>query len=759
MIKKTIIINKIIYYNPISDFFIASTTSKEKVAGVNTTWLKEDIKGVEFNITGNYFYDKLKEKTFKIQTIELKDNSFFMFMKKNIGIIRTEILREILNEHTEEEFLKKLENEPLYFTKYKWIGKKSILNVLKKWKKVKPLYELSKPLTVLGLTNNMINRIYKYILENKTDINSFLENFNENPYILTNVDLVGFIKADEIALRMGIDKKSIFRFEAAILYSFNFISQTNGDTVLTVQRIKQEIKEILKLKEVEEDFFKEIILSLLKKKEIIEIKKDYYSLKKHYENEKYIENKIKNILKLPKKSIIEDIEKFIKTNEEFMGIILGDEQKEAIKKVNEGNNIFALCGYAGTGKTTISKIILNLFKGKNILCTAISGIATDRIRKATNQKAVVFQSIIMPYSRINLSNIDILLIDEASMINTEQFYRLFEKIKDIKKIKIFFVGDKAQLPPIGPGNFFTDLIDLNLIPLIELKTIYRQNKDNVLTLFAEQIRNGKIPSKYNAIYKDFEFYIQEVYNMWEKKKRNDPNLPEEKKENQKKVQKIIINKYIKNINYDYTKKENWLKYIYDNQIISPMKKYILGVEGFNNEIQKKLSYDIKSIQLGKFEKFQLYDKIVHIKNKNIDTFEGLNLQRAKGSYLNKRRIFNGMLGIIIDIDIKSKTVYVAYPIEKIICKYNQIELNTLNLGYAITIHKAQGAEFKNVFIPISYSHFIMLNNKLLYTAITRAKQKVSLVGEKSAFFYACRTADKVKRNTILKIENKEFIND
>lgn len=745
--KKEIILKKIIYYADNNDYIIAITENNEKIIGTMKHWLKRESIGYKFEIDGNIKKQK-GEEVFEFNNIKLLDDSFLIFLKKNIGYFRTEILREIFLKYNEEKLIDIIENNIQELSSYKYLGTATLNKIQDKWKKQKKLYELSSSLLKLGLTDNMITRIYKYIDFKNILVKDFLNDFNKNPYIITNIELIGFKTADKIALKNGISKESNFRIESALMYSFNEIAKGKGDTAVHLNQLIEVAKELTEQKDINKELIQTCLKNLVEQKEVILLKDDYYSLKKYYDYEDYLLNFLIELRQKEKEPLVVDVEKFIEENENQLNIKLSEEQKDAIRMVNSGVSVFSLCGYAGTGKTTVAKIILNLFKNKNILCTAVSGIATDRIRKATNQNSQIMFGILM--NKVNVYNTDVLLIDESSMVNVEQFYFLikkFEKKKD--NIRILFIGDKAQLPPIGAGDFFNDIVENRLCPFIELKTIYRQSKDMILTTFAEKIRNGFIPGGYDkAIYKDFQFITQEVPDFWEKKRKNDKNLPEDKKINQIKTRNIITENYFKNVPKNYKEQLNWFDYVYKNQIITPKKDYHLGVEEINKELQAKLADNSKYISNG-FKKFCLYDKVVQTTNKNIETFEGLNLDRAIGSELSTRKIFNGMLGMIIHIDEKEKTFYVIYPTEKIISKYYFKDFNVINLGYAITIHKSQGAEFSNVYIPINYAHFIMLNNKLLYTAITRAKNKVTLVGEKSAFAYACKTSDKIKRFTVI----------
>lgn len=754
-----VIIKKTLFYNFDTDVFMAVTECGKKITGENTTRISNKLEGFSFKIEATKI-NKNGQDIYQIKEIESIDSVLFSYLKNNIGHIRPTILREILIDYSEEDLINTIIENPIELTKYKYIGDAIAKKINKKWIDNFELFELSYPLAKLGLTENMLNRIFIYINNKKIKAKKYIEMFEKNPYILVDIDNVGFKTSDKIALKLGVNKKSNFRIEAAIKFSLNDTASGNGDTTISKENIYLKINELLELK-IDEKFYEECLKSLIKNKEIVLLSEDFYSLKKIYEQEMFI---LETFSKMNKKKLIplvENIDLYISEQEKKYHITLGEEQKQAIELLNTGVNAFALCGYAGTGKSTVSKIMLNLFTNKNILCTAVSGIATDRIRKASERPSVVMFSITNNFVRrgnkaINLDNIDVLLIDESSMVNNEQFYYILKKYENrLDKMKIILVGDNAQLPPIGPGNFFTDVVNLNLLPQVSLTTIYRQSKDMKLTTFAEAIRNGRIPSGYDGIYKDFLWYTQEVKDFWPRKKANDPTLDKDKKKNYFDIRKVIVDNYIKKVPKLYKEQQNWNDYVYDNQIITPMKRYTLGVEGINNEIQKKLADTSKKIIFG-FNTFCLWDKVVHIKNKEIDTSTNPSLIRAKGSYLEKQKIFNGMLGMIVDIDTYGKKVWVYYPIEKIFCCYGMNDLKFLNLGYAITIHKSQGAEFGNIYMPMTYAHFIMLNHKLLYTAITRAKNKCTLVGEKSAFFYACKNNEKVKRISIIQINFLNF---
>ena len=411
-----------------------------------------------------------------------------------------------------------------------------------------------------------------------------------------------------------------------------------------------------------------------------------------------------------------------------------------------------MVGYAGTGKSTTSRAILNLlntrYDSKEIITCALSGIASQRIADTTGYESATIQSLLVRYEDRDEFPFSVVLIDEASMINSSLFAKVVSKISN--KAILIIVGDDAQLPPIGAGNVLSDVLTLNLAPIVKLTKIYRQNEEQALTLIANDIRQGIVPN-YRGEYEDFEFMDVSIENYYAiKNSVSSDELHRVREDNSRTIITEIIYKVVNSIEkarYRLKNKEikEYLNYF---QVITPMKGGTLGTTNLNSVLQEYFNPNPKKcVKKGSLE-FRLMDKVVHIKNENMNSWSGDGFKESEEA--TQRRIFNGMVGLLFKIDEVEEQVYVFYPNEDVVVVYEYDELKTyLMLSYALTIHKVQGMEYDMVVIPMSFSHYIMHNTKLIYTAITRAKHKCVIIGEGTAFESACRKFESTRRDTVL----------
>jgi len=435
-----------------------------------------------------------------------------------------------------------------------------------------------------------------------------------------------------------------------------------------------------------------------------------------------------------------------------------NEQRDIILRIALGQNrVYGLAGYAGTGKSTVSKAILdflaeNFCKRDEIVCCAFTGMASVRIKKLTGYPSFTIHTLLkysgdnkFEYNKDNPLPQKVVLLDEASMVNLPIFYRLCQAVG--KDTIFIMVGDPAQLPPIGAGNVFGDILEKPFMEKTVLKTIFRQSQDSVLVHFANIIRQGEVPDAYEANYLDFAFLSQDIPGYFSLKKQ----LPEEemkklRDDNNEKIRDRLI--AIATDMFVQLAYPTW-----DFQVLVPMRKGILGAESLNPLLQNVFNrnganeVDMSGIRIRE------RDKVVHLQNKDMETteytpsiFKNTDMDKV---YFQRQRIFNGSVGIVMKIDQEDEKFYVLYPGNTIVrYEFDHIK-DLIDLAYCLTVHKAQGSQYKYVAIPLSNSQFMMLNNKWFYTAITRAEKKVILIGQDYAFKRACTNMDAMQRLTYL----------
>lgn len=739
-----------------------------------------DLNGTNVEVEGDWFDHPKYGRTFKFTKISIAEDPMYFFLTKIIKGIRKETAREIVRTYTEEELQNVLENNPSELTKFKGIKSASLEKIKESWGKHFVLKEFSKALSPFGASISMVRRVY-----NQFDGDSKMADaINENPYLLTDTVGIGFKKADSVARAMGMTHNDPKRLVAAIEYVVEEMTESKGDTLLNKAHVFENISAVTSfennihhLQSVDMVALEEAYRELLSADKLIEFENGYFTSNslKMIENFIYSDLKDRNKGSFSRIKSPSKLESWITQRENALDITLSDQQKDAIKQVNEGFGVFALCGYAGTGKSTISRLVIELLEELSYIreddsvCCALSGIAADRIRNTTGKESMTVASLLLKYEASNGNyGKKVILIDETSMMNSATMAQLLDVIPD--DAFVILVGDPAQLPPIGAGAPFTDIINNSIVSNVELTRIYRQSENAVITTFANDIRNGKLPDEVDGIYDDFSWMDYSLPNYYATKTdvehgRMDPRYFEDLKRNNRfAIQHALCDLATTKIvaMREHMDNRNWSKYLKSFQIISPIKKGELGVNELNNICQQintgtRFESDVRAgkkpqhVSVGSFKLFR-FDKVVHIKNDNFKYITMEDMRLGKESFEDIEgldcRINNGMIGVVSLIT--DKNVYVYYPTEEFHVRYSHFDAATyLDLGYALTVHKTQGAEFDEVLIPMTQAHHIMLNNKLMYTAVTRAKDKLWILGEYEALNTACINMASATRNTLL----------
>lgn len=587
------------------------------------------------------------------------------------------------------------------------IGKKTIEKIKKSVKSLKKSKDILFYLTNLGISLSLSKKIYNVFKEDTLEI------INENPYkLIKNVKGIGFLKADEIALKNNLDKNSPFRIESAIIYVLSQKAINFGHTYYPKNKLT---KEVVKLLDVQEDLVEAIYTNLLISNEIVV---DFYDEEKiiylsyFYEAENYISSKISKMIFNKEFKILENIDKEIENFIKKLSIKLSKIQISAIKSCFL-QNVSIITGGPGTGKTTIINTIANIFLslGYNIALAAPTGRAAKRIEETTKIESKTIHRLLgyvpnkyddfgyFEYNEKNTLDVDLVIIDEMSMVDVLLFEKLLKGIKE--STKLIIVGDVDQLPSVGAGNVLRDLIESNVIKYTKLTDIFRQSKKSNIIVNAHRINNGKYPIL-NEKNSDF-FFL----------KTNNPIVTRNT------VVNLIKNRLPKAYGYNFHK---------DIQILTQTRKGICGVYELNRILQEVLNPKTKdSLELNFGNKvFRLNDKVMQTKNNYDLSFTDSNGEEGFG-------VYNGDMGIVFEIDEKEKKIIVKMQDDRTV-EYAVEDLDNLELSYAITIHKSQGSEFKSVIIPLFDSFYMLQTRNLLYTAITRAKENIVLVGNEEIMF-------------------------
>lgn len=601
-------------------------------------------------------------------------------------------------------------NEPEKLLSIQGIGKKKLEKIKESSLDARDSREALLYLQGLNISFNLSNKIYKVYGDNTISI------VKTNPYKLyEDISGIGFVMADNIAINMQMESDSKFRISAAILYVLKNYAEMSGSCSIKKEDLLDKTFDLIKVdknkisEQISEDFFKSKI-------QIIKIGDDEFVYEKDiYKAEK---SSAINLSRLQNEKYIFDIE----INEDLDAF--SKEQEIAIREAFN-NMLLVITGGPGTGKTTIIKAICNILdeNGLKFNLAAPTGRAAKRMQESTDNSALTIHRLIgikpeSPIPEFNEENpleCDYVIVDEASMIDIKLMDKLLKALSS--NTALILVGDHNQLPSVGCGNVLKDILDTD-VKSVRLKKIFRQAKESNIVVNAHRINAGLYPIL-NQKNKDF-FFIDSNGQNFEKDLLN--------------LVKFRLPNYYK------------LDPINDIQILAPSKKSLWGVSNINDICQKELNKNTNSIKINN-KIFKLNDKVMQVRN-NYDL-----VSLDSGNF--DDGVYNGDIGRIIDIDKGRESLKVEFYDGNIV-SYKKEDIKDLDLSYAITIHKSQGSEFDCVLIPMMSTAYMLLNRNLLYTAITRAKKLVILLGEKRILKQMVKNNNESKRLTNLSFWIKEL---
>ena len=753
------VIKKILYKNDETKYIIAVLENNQKICGAYFDTEIEKIVGEEVILKGNWITHKKYGVQFEFDTLELKEAEIFFFLTKIVKGVGKKFAHELLEKYTEEQLVEILNDRPEELLDFKGIKEKKLLTIVSSWQKFKHLRELGSFLAKFGVTSNLITKIYSSLGE----IDNLIEKIKNNPYILINIKGIGFKRADEIAKSLGIDPRSEFRIMACLNYTLREYCDNNGNSSIDKFHLYKLLDDSLRFHN-EESLYEQAISKMLVDEDIFVTSENRYALSMLYYAEKRILDFFTRRKDEKNRKIIATFDEYLVKKQETLGFELSTEQKKAVELINNGDKTLFLIGYAGTGKSTSSRAILELLEETmsydDIMTIALSGIASQRISDTTGYNSSTIQSLLMKHKEKDFFPYKAILLDEASMVNSVTFNQIVSKIDD--DTIFIIVGDDGQLPAIGAGNVLADAIKFELAPICKLTKIYRQNENQAIAVIANDIRKGEVPA-FKEEYEDFKFIDVSISNYYSQKNSVSSNdFADLRGENSEYILNNILNVsagYIEQY-YDFIKKKKISQALILFQVITPMKAGILGVENLNIQLQKLFNHTKGKAYSSKLYEYKLTDKVIHIKNENMRA-QTMSMYKSGSSDFLERRVYNGQLGLIIKLDFEEDKCIVLYPNDDMVVFYDfENVYSLLSLAYCLTIHKTQGMEYENALIPMSFSHYIMHNTKLLYTAITRAKRMCFIVGEEEAFKSACKKLEITIRESVINdLLSKKVINN
>ncbi|AOR22618.1 ATP-dependent RecD-like DNA helicase [Clostridium taeniosporum] len=692
-------------------------------------------EGQSARIKGNWIVHKQFGRQFEISEFEevLPDSLDGIEKYLSAGIIHgigPVTAKKIINKFGEQT-LDILENHIERLMEIEGIGKKKFMIIYESYMEQNGLKEVILHLHKYGLSNNQCMKIYKKFGPSSNQVVS------ENPYVLSEeITGIGFKTADRIAMNLGISDNSEFRIKSGIKHVINQFCSL-GNTYMPKEKLLEECEKLLSIERIliEECLYsiaatKNIIIEKIDKDEVVYLLPYYYC-------ELGVTNKIITLGMQTIQTINSDLDFEINILEKEYDIKFAESQREAILGAFN-NGIEIITGGPGTGKTTIIKCIIDIYEknGMEVILGAPTGRAAKRMTESTGREAKTIHRLLeigvseedsaFGKSESSPLDADVIIIDEASMIDIMLMNNLLKAIN--LGTRLIIVGDVDQLPSVGAGNVLRDLIESEYIKVVRLKEIFRQGNESLITTNAHRINQGELPIL-NKKDKDFFFISEENLN--------------------KTVSVIIdlINRRLPNFNKQWDK-------LRDMQVLTPMRKGILGVNNLNTNLQNVFNPSSKDKKEKNMKEivFREGDKVMQTKNNY-----SLKWIRIKGDgEYEGIGVFNGDLGFIQSIDEENKSLTIIFDDERKVI-YDFMYLDELDLAYSTTIHKSQGSEFKVVIIPVFMGSPFLMNRNLLYTGITRAKELVVVVGVKKALIYMTGNTNIMERYSGLKYRIKDIM--
>ena len=601
-----------------------------------------------------------------------------------------------------KDTMKILERDPQRLLEVEGIGPKKLAVITESFYEEKQVNDIAYDLEQHGVAGRYAGRLLQKYGD---DVHYVL---TEEPYrMIAEIDGIGFKTADQMALAYGMDRQDPQRLSAGLTYVLQTMTQ-NGHVCIPDAELVRRAAFILQADALGlHDILKEAIevgqLCTADFQGTV-----YVYTPEAYEEENYSARRIQDMAAMKPLPMKTHVQLFLDRWQDSCHFELADKQREAVEKSLE-SGMTVITGGPGTGKTTVVQTIIRLAEqeGLRILLCAPTGRAAKRLAETTQRKAKTIHRLLIPdgrqgriqvfeYNETKLLPADLVIVDEVSMLDMEMMYHLLSALKP--QCRCILVGDADQLPSVGAGAVLHDIIASGQVPVVRLDTIFRQQEGGRIVTNAHLINSGRLP----VVNEDPEFRFVEI---------------EDEAQGAEKISALYNSELL----------ETGDKFAV--QVLSPMYKNPCGVDNLNQLIQGRFNPPAE----GKGE----------LKGKNVIFRVGDKVMQKHNDY--EKGVFNGDIGEIFAI--QKDMVYVRYPEQDV--KYEGQEVDEITLAYAITVHKSQGSEYHTVIMVLVNSHAIMLQRNLFYTAVTRAKRKVILVGSKRAVQTAVQNQRTSRRFTLL----------
>ena len=606
-----------------------------------------------------------------------------------------------------EQTLEILSRNPDRMKDVEGVGAVKLKEIKKSWAEHEDIRDLIIFLQEHNVSTSLATKIYRHYGQKSYQI------LKTNPYQLCmEIWGIGFKTADQIAIKLGMDPVSPERIKAFILYLLEKDNE-QGHIFSFAGNLETRCREEL---EVGQEKFRPALEELKKKKLVVGeslADDEAIYLPFFYQAQEVVVRSIHKLARAPFLSPAFDIDQVIGDVEKGLRLEFSAQQKRAIRESFQ-KKILIITGGPGTGKTTIIKAVTAVFDkwGSKVLLAAPTGRAAKRLAETTGKEAKTIHRTLEFNPKLGVFRRnekhplagDAIIIDEFSMVDLALMYSLIKAIPP--SMRLIIVGDKDQLPALGPGTILRDLIESQQVSVVRLDEIFRQERDSLIVTNAHRINQGQTILYPARDDKNSDFYFIH-------------------QEDEQKVFQTIL----KLCSFGIPRKLAISPLSPQIQVISPMYKGFVGVDRLNAELQRKLNPSQEGLKIGTRE-IRVHDKVMQIRN----------------NY--EKDVFNGDIGSVVHIDRSRYRLIVHFDGRPVI--YDKDEIEDITLAYAVSVHKSQGSEYQAVVMPLLTQHFIMLQRNLFYTALTRAKKLSIIIGSYKALYIAIKNDKPVNRNSLLR---------
>ncbi len=712
-------IERVTYHNPENGFAVLRVKVKGRDDLVSVIGSTTSVTaGEHVEASGRWVIDRQHGQQFKADELKTTHPASAEGIEKYLasGAVRSigpKLAAKIVSIY-KERTLEIFDKSPDFLLHVNGIGQGRLRRIRQSWEEQKEVRKIILFLTEHGITPGRAIRIYR------TYGHEAIAKIKENPYQLADdIRGIGFKTADELASTLGIDRNSPYRARAAVRYTLQDIA-SQGHCGYPEPGV---VEHAIKLVEIEQKIIEDAVQIVVQEGSVIREAVEgepWLYLAALYRAEVGLAQAVHRIGSATPHPLPHiDVEKAIAWVEQELSIQLAAAQQEAIRQACQ-HKMLVITGGPGVGKTTLVRSILEIFSAKELKCvlSAPTGRAAKRLAETTGRTAKTIHRLLefdpatgeFKRNQHHLLKGDLFVFDETSMVDVVLGHQVLRAIPS--EACVILVGDVDQLPSVGPGSVLADLIASNAVPVVRLTEIFRQARESRIITAAYAINHGQMPDL-SSSEELADFYFVES---------NEPEA----------IQDMIVRLVKERIpsRFGVDPKS-------DIQVLTPMNRSLLGVRNLNQVLQEALNPSDGGPEIQRFGwTFRIGDRVIQTEN-NYD-----------------HDVFNGDLGIVEKINRIEQTMTVSFESRPV--EYDFGDLDELSLAYVLSIHKSQGSEFPCIVIPVHTQHYLMLQRNLLYTAVTRGKKLVVLVGTKKALGMAVQRADSKRRYTALRKRLQEM---